>query len=130
MDETRRHGISLLLGNATPACRLPEDLRELCNRCSFGFDKFYVDVHGNLMTCGMSRLVLGNLLSAPIREILNVSPIQQQYLNNLHVPEKCQSCADLENCGGGCRAAALAEGGELHCEDMLQFYNANSRRES
>ena len=117
--------MSLLLGNATPACRLPEVLRNLCNRCSFGFDKFYVDVRGDVMTCGMSRQVLGNLLAAPMAELLAASPLRQAYLDDRHLPEGCQQCPDLSLCGGGCRAAALAGGGSLCAEDQLSFTSAN-----
>jgi MoaA/NifB/PqqE/SkfB family radical SAM enzyme len=42
---TRRFDLSLLLANSAPACEFPDRLRHLCNRCSFGFDKFYVDVN-------------------------------------------------------------------------------------
>jgi radical SAM protein with 4Fe4S-binding SPASM domain len=122
-EATRYYNISLLLGNSTPACRLPKDLHSLCNRCSFGFDKFYVDAHGNLMVCGMSRIVLGNLLDNSIRTILASSEVYEQYLSNLHVPEKCRRCIDFEICGGGCRAAALAENGKLYSEDRLNFSN-------
>ncbi len=125
LDATKARDMFLLLGNATPACLLPEDLRDLCNRCSFGFDKFYVDVHGNVLTCGMSRQVLGNLLVAPMTELLAASPLRQAYLDNRHLPEGCQQCPDLSLCGGGCRAAALAGGGSLSAKDLLSFTPAN-----
>lgn len=124
-EETARHGISLLLSNSTPACRLPEDLQYFCNRCSFGFDKFYVDVHGNLLTCGMSRVMLGNILEAPLRKVLESSLVHRQYLDGRHVPDKCRECTDYEMCGGGCRAAGIASCGEIAGEDGLQFFNSN-----
>lgn len=119
LHETQLHGMSLLLANATPACRLPEHLRNLTNRCSFGFDKFYVDVHGNILTCGMSRMKIGNLLERPMHDLLRESPLYQSYLSDKHLPDKCQKCAELVRCGGGCRAAAISIGGYLNAEDTL-----------
>ncbi len=124
-EETSRYGLSLLLGNSTPACRLPKDLQIFCNRCSFGFDKFYVDVHGNLLTCGMSRVALGNILEAPLREVLYSSLLHRKYVNGQHVPKKCQECLDYEMCGGGCRASGMASSGRIEGEDMLQFFKSN-----
>jgi radical SAM protein with 4Fe4S-binding SPASM domain len=130
VKETKEHRISLLLGNATPACRLPEDLHGLCNRCSFGLDKFYVDVHGNVLTCGMTRIVIGNLLKSSMREVLAASPVRQTYIEGRHLPEKCRQCINLAMCGGGCRAAALAGGGSLCSEEELMFTSINSWRKS
>lgn len=121
LRETQIHGLSLLLANATPACHLPEHLRDLSNRCSFGFDKFYVDVHGNILTCGMSRLKIGNLLERPMRDVLRESSLYHKYLSDQHLPVKCQQCSDKALCGGGCRAAALSIGGSLNAEDTLSI---------
>ena len=128
LDETGKHDLSLLLGNATPACRIPEDLHHLCNRCSFGYDKFYVDVHGNLLTCGMARINIGNLLEKPIKEVLTTSHVYKSFLSNDHLPVKCRECADLSICGGGCRAAAKAESGVLTSEDPLVFNTIKEMR--
>jgi radical SAM protein with 4Fe4S-binding SPASM domain len=121
LDETNKNGLSLLLANSTPACLIPKDLHDMCNRCSFGYDKFYVDVHGNLLTCGMGRVEIGNLLEKPVAEVIERSPVCKSFLNNDHLPKKCNECPDLPICGGGCRAAAKAQNGVLSDHDPLVF---------
>lgn len=119
-EATSANGLTLLLANAVPACQLPESLRHLCNRCSFGHDKFYVDVDGRVMTCGMSRQALGNVLeSGMLRGVLETSPLYARYRRLEHLPEKCLACSDLEMCGGGCRAAAFANTCLIQGEDSL-----------
>lgn len=113
------HGISFLLANGAPACQMPAELRDLCNRCSFGFDKFYIDVAGNVLVCGMSRQILGNLLEMPLNELLARSPLYNRYISLQHLPKKCRNCNDLDICGGGCRAAALAQTGSIDGADHL-----------
>lgn len=113
-------GLTLLLANAVPACQMPENLRHLCNRCSFGHDKFYVDVDGRVLVCGMSRQALGNILeTGTLRGVLDASPLYARYRTLEHLPEKCLACPDLEMCGGGCRAAALARTNQVQGEDSL-----------
>jgi radical SAM protein with 4Fe4S-binding SPASM domain len=137
VEATGEHGVSLLLATATPPCQLPASLRHLCNRCSFGFDKFYIDVDGNVLVCGMLRERLGNLLDAPppgalggentpegtgeaaMAKLLRRSPVFRRYAQLRHVPERCRECTDFDRCGGGCRAAAYASGGALDAMDEL-----------
>ena len=116
-EATAKKGISLLLATATPSCRLPEHQRDLCNRCSFGFDKFYVDVRGDVLTCGMARIPLGNLFRTPLHDLLAASDVYRDFRGLNHLPHRCRQCAELSECGGGCRAAALASGGEVTADD-------------
>lgn len=121
LEESERRGVSFLLANATPRCKVEQHHEALCNRCSFGYDKFYVDVSGNILTCGMSRLPVGNVLHGDLKTELSQSDIRKRYFTNTHIPIKCRDCTYLEICGGGCRAAALATGGDLEAEDPLVF---------
>lgn len=118
---TSARGMSLLLASAAPSCQLPAHQRDLCNRCSFGFDKFYVDVRGNVLTCGMARISLGNLFATPLRDILRTSEVYSDFRELNHIPQHCRICPELSECGGGCRAAALANRGELAAEDPFCF---------
>ncbi len=96
---------------ATPFCALPEELRSLANCCSYGYDRFYVDVTGELMVCGLSRIKLGgNILTSSINEIKRNSPVFNKFIKNEHVSEKCKGCGIFDLCHGGCRAAALSNG--------------------
>ena len=109
--------ISFLLAHAMPLCHVPEDLRHICNRCSYGYDKFYVDVQGNLLSCGMGRQFIGNILEKDLREVLLSSHTYKDYISLAYLPKKCKECDYLSYCGGGCRAAALAKE-----NDYMDFY--------
>ncbi len=96
---------------ATPFCVLPKELQRIANCCSYGYDRFYVDVTGELMVCGLSRIKLGgNILEKSINEIKKNSEVFRLFASNQHVPQKCRSCNTFELCHGGCRAAALSNG--------------------
>lgn len=96
---------------ATPFCALPQELWSIANCCSYGYDRFYVDVTGELMVCGLSRIKLGgNILELPINEIKKNSFVFKKFIANEHVTEKCKNCPTFELCHGGCRAAALSNG--------------------
>lgn len=96
---------------ATPFCALPKELQSVANCCSYGYDRFYVDVTGELMVCGLSRIKLGgNILDKTINEIKKDSKVFRLFIDNEHVPQKCRNCGTFELCHGGCRAAALSNG--------------------
>ena len=96
---------------AMPFCALPAELQSLANCCSYGFDRFYVDVHGEMMVCGLSRIKLGgNVLEKSIRDIKKESKVFQTFIRNEHVSSTCTGCNQFDLCHGGCRAAALKDG--------------------
>jgi radical SAM protein with 4Fe4S-binding SPASM domain len=100
------------IAEATPFCSLPVKLRYLANSCSYGFDRFYVDVNGNLLVCGLSRIPLGgNILKQSILDIKKSSEVFQSFISNEHLHAGCKVCNELYLCHGGCRAAALINGG-------------------
>lgn len=103
---------------ATPFCALPMELQSIANCCSYGYDRFYVDVTGDLMVCGLSRIRLGgNILEKTINEIKRDSEVFRKFICNEHVPQKCRECGIFELCHGGCRAAALSNGDWLGTKD-------------
>jgi len=96
---------------ATPACAIPEELCYLANCCSYGYDRFYVDVYGNLLVCGLSRIELGgNIFEKSIVDIKKNSAVFESFINNQHIPEVCYDCKDFKSCHGGCRASAMKDG--------------------
>ena len=97
---------------ATPFCALSSELQSLANCCSYGYDRFYTDVNGDMLVCGLSRIKLGgNILEKPINEIKKASQVFQAFLKNEHVSSTCSYCSQFDLCHGGCRAAALINGG-------------------
>ena len=96
---------------AVPHCVVPSELKYLANTCSYGYDRFYVDVDGNLMVCGLSRIPLGgNILEKAIADIKRDSMVYKAYLDGSHLPMPCRTCMALNKCHGGCRAASMRTG--------------------
>jgi pyrroloquinoline quinone biosynthesis protein E len=109
----RQRGASphIEVAEATPFCSLPREFQYLANTCSYGYDRFYVDVNGNLIVCGLSRIPLGgNVLESSIKEIKSASKVFHSFMEDSHVPEECTACGDFDQCHGGCRAAAMSYG--------------------
>ena len=117
---SKENNVSVLLANAIPPCFLPRDLQFLSEICTFGLNKFYIDVFGNLLYCGMSRVKLGNIFDNTIADIKVKSDIFKKNCDNSLCPAECQTCPSFgKNCRGGCRAAALADTGSLWGKDPL-----------
>ena len=112
---------SVLVANAVPRCILPPALKHYSEPCSYGLSRFYVNTKGDLMHCGMSRAVIGNLFENAICDIkANSSTFRELCLGDL-MPDSCSLCGDVEKCRGGCRAAALAATGTMNGSDPLTF---------
>lgn len=104
-------GPHIEFAEATPFCALPKHLRDLANCCSYGYDRFYIDVTGEVLVCGLSRIKLGgNILNNTLTEIKANSDIYRKFIENQHVPSTCVTCDMFSLCHGGCRAAALSTG--------------------
>ena len=103
----------VLLANSVPYCALPKHLKHYSEYCHFGASRFYVDINGNVLMCGMSRLRIGNILSETFAEMKRESEIYCNHICGLDVPDYCKKCANFKMCRGGCRAAALA------CSDKI-----------
>lgn len=98
----------VLLANSVPYCALPKNLNHYSEYCHFGASRFYIDINGNVLMCGMSRLQIGNILSETFAEMKRKSEIYCNHICGLDVPDYCKKCANFKICRGGCRAAALA----------------------
>ena len=117
---SKENNVSILLANAIPPCFLPRDLQFLSEICTFGLNKFYIDVFGNLLYCGMSRVKLGNIFDNTIADIKAKSVIFKKNCDNSLCPAECLTCPFFgKKCRGGCRAAALADTGSLWGKDPL-----------
>lgn len=110
---------TVLVANSIPRCALPHELREYSEPCSYGINRFYVNTLGELMLCGMSRVVIGSLLNQTIEEIKQSSRDFERLCLNSSLPAECQSCKDVLLCRGGCRAAALATTKTIEGRDPL-----------
>lgn len=117
---------TVLLANSLPFCSLPRSLSSYCEHCHFGASRFYIDINGNVLMCGMSRVRLGNIMQETFAEIKEHSKEFSCHILGEDVPKECSTCENFQCCRGGCRAAALANTGDLcgadpylNKEDML-----------
>jgi len=110
---------TVLLANAVPRCTFPDDLVHYAEPCSYGISRFYINVKGDLMICGMSRIILGNTLRQSIEEIKRNSEEYRSICLGVALPPTCKACSDMKLCRGGCRAAAWAVTGKLDGLDPL-----------
>ena len=118
-----KYNVFTLLANSIPYCFLPSDLKHFTEICTYGLTKFYVDIHGNLLYCGMSRIPLGNILNESISTIKSKNPIIKLNCENKLCPSGCQTCPHfMIHCRGGCRAAALTNG-SITSIDPLSIQN-------
>lgn len=113
-DQVRRlDGLTVLLANAMPRCALPDTLKSYCGHCHFGASRFYIDINGNVLMCGMSRVKIGNILEESFYIMKQRSEDYKKHILGTDVPKVCQDCSDFKQCRGGCRAAALAYSSSL-----------------
>lgn len=105
--------VTVLLANSMPFCALPHSLSSYCDHCHFGASRFYIDINGNVLMCGMSRVRLGNIMRETFAEMKKNSQEFARHILGEDVPEQCSVCGNFQRCRGGCRAAALANTGDL-----------------
>lgn len=105
-------GPHIEIAEAIPFCAIPKHLQSIANCCSYGYDRFYVDVTGDVLVCGLSRIKLGgNILNNTLSEIKHNSSVFQKFVENQHVSDICAKCDMYPLCHGGCRASAMSTGG-------------------
>ena len=107
----------IILANAVPYCALPKELKYFSEYCHFGASRFYIDINGNVLMCGMSREKIGNIFEKTFAEIKENSNIYCSHVCGEDVPDYCKSCDFFKICRGGCRAAALACTGSFNGAD-------------
>lgn len=87
---------------AFPMCKVNVKYHQYLTRCNYGISSASIDYQGNLKMCPVSSKVLGNLKHNSIKELWNESPTINEFRSLKWINTKCRTCADFENCGGGC----------------------------
>lgn len=110
---------NMLIGNPFSTCIVV--LRNLVKlrSCGAGFSTVYLHSNGDIYPCplfqGMPEFMAGNIREKPFLEIWRNAPILKE-LRSLHVDtmnEKCSKCDVRYFCGGGCRADAYVNSGNI-----------------
>lgn len=117
LKECSNRRFYVLLANSVPLCALPMHLKHYSEYCHFGASRFYIDINGYVLMCGMSRLRVGNILNETFAEMKRKSEIYCNHICGVDVPDGCKTCTNFRICRGGCRAAALACTGKVDGTD-------------
>ena len=117
IDQELKIGIEVV--DSYPLCILPEDLRQYTARCDWGFGTAYVDMHGNISRCAVNQIPLGNLLDpgTSLTQLWQQHSALIKFREKEYLPEKCQRCELLPQCGGGCPSSC--GGCELSKDQLL-----------
>lgn len=114
-------GLKISSHVGTPHCILdPRDYRNVTVlSCSADLTQrpLTLSLDGDLRFCNHSPIVVGNIMTAPLTEILAADYLQEW---QTCVPEACRACDRFAECLGGCRAAAEQAGQSLaHADPAL-----------
>lgn len=88
--------------------------------CSAGRSTCGIDAYGKVYTCSYLRdkkLIAGELKKKSLQQIWAESPVMELVRTISKLELKCMKCSYLENCRGGCRAAAYLKTGRLNATD-------------
>jgi radical SAM protein with 4Fe4S-binding SPASM domain len=84
--------------------------------CSVGY-MLHINHNGDYWPCPIFPFKLGNLSCDSIEEVFNTKTMKN-LRNRIQIIEgKCKKCSHLSLCGGGCRALAFINGGNLNASD-------------
>lgn len=93
--------------------------------CSAGYDTLNIGADGTAFPCPFLRnFALGNMMNHSLKDLWRKSPILKtlRSLQKQDMDEPCKSCLySPVLCGGGCRAAAYLEHGDLRAADPTCF---------
>lgn len=85
-------------------------------KCAGGTYTLSLNSNGDAHACQKEGLVVGNILRDGIYKVWeNV----RHWRTKEQIPEECQDCAALPECGGGCRTVGLGYEGSLNGKDNL-----------
>ncbi len=102
---TRRNGQRLIWYTPTQYCHFnPVQLDLGVKGCTAALYNMCVEPNGDVLPCQSYYQSLGNLLEDPWKDIWE-SPLALELRNRSNIPEGCQGCEFLPECGGGCPLA-------------------------
>lgn len=105
----RDFGINAIFEDSFPLCLIDEEYRPYTEACDCGVTLGNVDPFGNVRRCACHPKNLGNVLSTPLNELWDRG--LQHFRSNIWLDQKCQNCALLARCGGGCSVSGASDQG-------------------
>lgn len=104
-----------------------------CLPCGAGRTFIQVSHNGDIVPCSLlsnvTEFYLGNVRKDRLQDVWENAPVFRFFRNTTADDiEVCQYCAAKNLCGGGCRADAYLQHGDLYgpcgdCEDIVYYYN-------
>jgi radical SAM protein with 4Fe4S-binding SPASM domain len=99
---TTQNGQRLIWYTPTQYCHFDPVQMELgVKGCTAALYNMCVEPDGKVIPCQSYYHPLGNLLSDPWEAIWN-HPLAESIRLRRYIPDKCNTCAFLTECGGGC----------------------------
>jgi len=118
--------LPILFEDPLPWCVVDPQYHQYLGRCEWGFTKGSINAEGLLTRCAADdHYRLGSIWDGNLQEIWQTHPLLQAFRAKRYLPEECQQCALLDQCGGGCALSC----GTLHelSPDAL-YLQAQTRR--
>jgi radical SAM protein with 4Fe4S-binding SPASM domain len=101
-SSTQKYGQRLIWYTPTQYCNFdPEQMDLGVKGCTAALYNMCIEPDGSVIPCQSYYQSLGKLLDNPWKSIWE-HPLALSLRNRAHLPEKCQSCAIVKECGGGC----------------------------
>lgn len=120
VEKIENMGIDIVFEDPFPMCSVKEQYRHYMHPCEWGLTKVSVDYEGNLSRCGADpRCTLGNIFSKPLLEIWENTDELYEFREKTYLPEKCQSCKMLDDCGGACPISQTSK--DFYSEDYISL---------
>jgi radical SAM protein with 4Fe4S-binding SPASM domain len=101
---------------------VPKNLAEktfVGSRCVCGKQLCAITADGWVKPCGYFSVKLGNLREKKFAEIWNDNEFLDKMRSIDHLSDTCMNCKYLVYCGGGCRASAYENTGDMCATDPL-----------
>lgn len=117
---SHEHHLKIVSGVCTPLCAVDPRRHPAVRTPTCSVDAarrpLTLDGSGRMRSCNHSPVILGDLTTQPLGEIL-ASPELSRW--RTMIPPMCRGCARWEACLGGCRAASEQLGCDLDTVDPL-----------
>ena len=86
-----------------PHCTVRPEYRHYLTRCEWGYTKGSVNHKGELNRCGADdHYRLGSIFDGSLQTKWRTHEILVSFRGKKYLPDECQRCDLLEQCGGGC----------------------------
>jgi radical SAM protein with 4Fe4S-binding SPASM domain len=110
--------LKILFEDPFPLCIIDSKYHKFSSRCEWGFSKGSINHKGNVSRCGSDpRYQIGNIFKTELQVLWEESPILRSFRSYKWLPERCQKCSLLKNCGGGCSLSRITD--KDHTVDIL-----------